>query len=86
MSLDPDQVALILEKMDRVELVGKHVTLSDGRRGPIVHVEYDSPERVALVKTYPESPAPLTRAGVDRLSPPHLPSIVSIDLPGGGGG
>jgi hypothetical protein len=81
---DPGRTALILEKMERLELIGKRVKLSDGREGPIVHVEYEPPERVALVKTYPESPSPLTRASVDRLSPPHLPSIVEIDLEGAG--
>ena len=80
MIADPDQVALLLEKMDRMALVGKRVKLSDGRQGPIVHVEYEAPERVALVKTYPETPSPLTRVAVDRLSPPHLPYISEIEL------
>ena len=31
-----------LEKMSRTELVGRKVTLSDGREGEIVHVEYES--------------------------------------------
>ena len=77
---DPGRTAIILEKMERMELIGKRVKLSNGQEGPIVHVEYEPPERVALVKTYPESPSPLTRASVDRLSPPHLPAIVEIDL------
>jgi hypothetical protein len=80
MVADPDQVALLLEKVDRAELIGKRVKLSDGRQGPIVHVEYEAPERVALVKTYPETPSPLTRVAVDRLSPPHLPYILEIKL------
>ena len=80
MTLDPDEVALRLEKMERLELVGKQVKLSDGRCGPIVHVEYETPERVALVKTFQETPSPLTRVSVDRLSPPHLPYIVEIKL------
>ncbi len=67
-----------LEKMSRTELVGRTVTLSDGREGEIVHVEYDSPERVALVKTYKETPSPLTRAAVDRMSPSHLPFIAEL--------
>ena len=67
-----------LEKMSRAELVGRTVTLSDGREGEIVHVEYDSPERVALVKTYKETPSPLTRAAVDRMSPSHLPFIAEL--------
>ena len=66
------------EKLDRVELVGKVVRLSDGQTGTILHVEYDSPERVALIQTFPESPSPLTRAAVDRLSPAHLPAIEEI--------
>jgi hypothetical protein len=84
-SLDTGQLALLLEKMERHELVGKRVKLSDGREGPIVHVEYESPERVALVKTYPETPSPLTRVAVDRMSPPHLPCIVDIELGAGPG-
>lgn len=67
-----------LEKMSRAELVGRTVTLSDGREGEIVHVEYNSPERVALVKTYKETPSPLTRAAVDRMSPSHLPFIAEL--------
>ena len=65
-------------KLDRVELIGKIVRLSDGQTGTILHVEYDSPERVALVQTFPEAPSPLTRAAVDRLSPTHLPAIEEI--------
>jgi hypothetical protein len=80
MSPDPGRTALILEKMERMDLIGKRVKLSNGQEGPIVHVEYEPPERVALVKAYPETPSPLTRASVDRLSPPHLPYIVEIDL------
>ena len=68
----------ILETMERMQLMGKRVRLSDGREGEVVHVEYESPERVALVKTYPETPSPLTRVGVDRLSPNHLPYIVEL--------
>lgn len=75
-----DPTALLLETMERLELIGKHVKLSDGRQGPIVHVEYEAPQRVALVKTFPETPSPLTRVGVDRLSPPHLPYIVEIEI------
>jgi hypothetical protein len=75
----PD-AAYRIETMERAELVGRRARLSDGREGEIVHVEYDSPERVALVKTYPEDPCPLTRVGVDRLSPPHLPYIVELIL------
>ena len=73
-----------LEKMSRADLVGLTVALSDGREGEIVHVEYDSPERVALVKTYKETPSPLTRAAVDRMSPSHLPFIAELlgDGPG----
>ena len=67
-----------LEKMSRAELVSRTVTLSDGREGEIVHVEYNSPERVALVKTYKETPSPLTRAAVDRMSPSHLPFIAEL--------
>ena len=67
-----------LEKMSRRELVGRYVVLSDGREGGIVHVEYDSPERVALVKTCEETPSPLTRAAVDRMSPSHLPFISEL--------
>ena len=61
-----------------MELIGKIVRLEDGQTGTILHVEYDAPERVALVQTYPESPSPLTRAAVDRLSPAHLPAIDEI--------
>jgi hypothetical protein len=75
----PD-VGYVLETLERMELIGRRVKLSDGREGIVVHVEYESPQRVALVKTFPEDPSPLTRAGVDRLSPPHLPYIVEIDL------
>ena len=67
-----------LEKMSRAELVGRTVTLSDGREGEIVHVEYNSPERVALVKPYKEPPSPLTRAAVARMSPSHLPFIAEL--------
>lgn len=80
MSADPDQKAFRIETLERLELIGKHVKLSNGQEGPIVFVEYEPPERVALVKTYPETPSPLTRVGIDRLSPPHLPYIVDIDL------
>jgi len=79
MTANPESTALLLERLDRLELVGKRVKLSDGRSGPIVHVEYEAPQRVALVQTYPETPSPLTRVGVDRLSPPHLPCIVEIE-------
>ena len=77
----PPEAALgfVLEKLERHELVGRHVKLSDGRDGEIVHVEYESPQRVALVKTFAESPSPLTRVGLDRLSPGHLPYIVELD-------
>ncbi|MBI4585429.1 MAG: hypothetical protein HY717_15560 [Planctomycetes bacterium] len=66
------------EKLDRADLIGKIVRLSDGQVGAILHVEYDAPERVALVQTFPETPSPLTRAAVDRLSPAHLPAIEEI--------
>ncbi len=66
------------DRLDRVELIGKIVRLSDGRTGEVIHVEYEAPWRVALVKTYPENPSPLTRASVDRSGPPHLPSIVEL--------
>ena len=80
MPADPDTTALRLETMERLELIGKYVKLSNGQQGPIVFVEYEPPERVALVKTYPETPSPLTRVAIDRMSPPHLPYIVDIDL------
>jgi len=62
----------------RHELIGKLVRLSDGQTGEIVHVEYEAPGRVALVKTFPENPSPLTRVAVDRYSPAHLPAITEI--------
>jgi hypothetical protein len=77
---DYESVALIVEKMERMELIGRRVKLSNGQEGPIVHVEYEAPERVALVKTFPETPSPLTRASLDRLSPPHLPYVVEIEI------
>lgn len=80
MYVDAQKTGFLIEKMERLELVGKRVRLSNGQEGPIVFVEYESPERVALVKAYPETPSPLTRVSVDRLSPPHLPHIVEIDL------
>lgn len=79
MPANPESTALLLEKLERLELIGKRVKLSDGRSGPIVHVEYEAPQRVALVQTYPETPSPLTRVSLDRLSPPHLPYIVEIE-------
>jgi hypothetical protein len=66
------------EMLARHELVGKLVRLSDGQTGEIVHVEYEAPGRVALVKTFPENPSPLTRVAVDRYSPAHLPAITEI--------
>ena len=78
--MDYESVALIVEKMERMELMGRRVKLSNGQEGPIVHVEYEAPERVALVKTFPETPSPLTRASLDRLSPPHLPYVVEIEI------
>jgi hypothetical protein len=75
---DPEHTAFLLESIERSELIGKRVKLSDGREGPIVHIEYEAPQRVALVKTFPETPSALTRVAVDRLSPSHLPSIVEI--------
>lgn len=78
MPADPETTVLLLEKLERMELLGKRVRLSDGRSGPIVHVEYEAPQRVALVKTFPETPSPLTRVAVDRLSPSHLPFISEI--------
>jgi hypothetical protein len=80
MYVDAQKAGLLIEKMERFDLIGKKVRLSNGQEGPIVFVEYESPERVALVQTYPETPSPLTRISVDRLSPPHLPFIVEIDL------
>jgi hypothetical protein len=82
--MDLNRTALLLEKMERMELIGKRVKLSNGQEGPIVFVEYEAPERVALVKAYPETPSPLTRVSVDRLSPPHLPYITEIDLESSG--
>lgn len=66
------------EMLDRMELIGKLVRLADGRTGEVVHVEYEAPARVALVKTFPEDPSPLTRVAVDRYSPAHLPAIAEI--------
>ncbi len=66
------------EKLDRIDLIGKVVSLSNQQTGTILHVEYEAPERVALVQTFPETPSPLTRVAVDRLSPAHLPSIEEI--------
>lgn len=66
------------EFLERKELVGKLVRLSNGQSGEVVFVEYERPARVALVKTFPEDPSPLTRAGVDRYSPAHLPAITEI--------
>ena len=84
MTTDPNRAILLLEKIERMDLIGKQVKLSNGQEGPIVFVEYEPPERVALVKTFPETPSPLTRVSVDRMSPPHLPYIVEIDLEPGG--
>lgn len=81
--LNPDpkmDTGYLLENMERMELMGQRVRLSDGREGKVVHVEYESPERVALVRTFPENPCPLTRVGVDRLSPGHLPYITELLL------
>jgi len=78
--MDYESAALMVEKMERMELMGRRVKLSDGQEGPIVHVEYEAPERVVLVKTFPETPSPLTRASLDRLSPPHLPYVVEIEI------
>jgi hypothetical protein len=69
---------LLPDLLERRELVGKLVRLSDGQEGEVVFVEYEAPGRVALVKTFPETPSPLTRAAVDRYSPPHLPAITEI--------
>ena len=33
---------------------------------------------MTTARTFPESPSPLTRAAVDRLSPRHLPEIEEI--------
>ena len=66
------------DQLDRIELVGKVVRLSDGRTGEVIHVEYEAPARVALVKTFQENPSPLTRASVDRSGPPHLPVVVEL--------
>ena len=70
--------SLVAELLDRKQLVGRRVRLSDGQSGEVVHVEYEAPARVALVKTFPETPSPLTRAAVDRYSPDHLPAIVEV--------
>jgi hypothetical protein len=78
--MDYESAALIVEKMERMELIGRRVKLSNGQKGPIVHVEYEAPERVALVKTFPETPSPLTRVSLDRMSPPHLPFVVEIEI------
>lgn len=78
--MDYESAALIVEKMERMELIGRRVKLSNGQEGPIVHVEYEAPERVALVKTFPETPSPLTRVSLDRMSPPHLPFVVEIEI------
>ncbi len=72
------ETAFRLESMRRADLIGRRVKVSDGSEGEIAHVEYESPERVALVKIWPESPSPLSRVGVDRLSPTHLPYIVEL--------
>ena len=66
------------EKLDRIDLIGKIARLSNGSSGTILHVEYEAPERVALVQTFPETPSPLTRVSVDRMSPAHLPAIEEI--------
>ena len=78
--MDYESAALIVEKMERMELIGRRVKLSNGQEGPIVHVEYEAPERVALVKTFAETPSPLTRVSLDRMSPPHLPFVVEIEI------
>ena len=64
--------------LNSAQLLGKMVRLSSGQTGEVVHVEYERPGRVALVKTFPENPCPLTRVAVDRFSPDHLPSIMEI--------
>ncbi len=64
--------------LDRMQLIGKRVRLSNGQSGEVVYVEYEAPGRVALVKTFPETPSPLTRVAVDRYSPAHLPAITEI--------
>ena len=78
--MDPTS-AYRIEKLTHRELMGRRVRLSDGREGDVVHVEYESPERVALIKTFEETPSPLTRVGVDRLSPSHLPHITELLAP-----
>jgi len=70
--------AYLLESLTHRQLVGRRVRLSDGREGKIELVEYEAPERVALVKTFRETPSPLTRVGVDRMSAPHLPYITDL--------
>ena len=80
LNMNQDELILLLEKIERMDLIGKRVRLSSGQQGTIVHVEYEPPERVALVKTFAATPSPLTRIAVDRLSPPHLPRIVEIEL------
>jgi hypothetical protein len=79
-AIGEQETAFLLENMERMELIGRRVKLSDGRSGQIVHVEYESPERVALVKTSPQTPSPLTRVAVDRLSPAHFPYIIELLL------
>jgi hypothetical protein len=79
-SLDSSEALLRLETMERMDLVGRRVRLSNGEEGPIVHVEYEPPQRVALVKTFEENPSPFTRVAVDRLSPSHLPYLLEIEL------
>lgn len=64
-----------LESMAHRELTGRRVRLSDSRAGD---VEYESPEQVARVKTFEDTPCPLTRVDVDRPSPPHLPYITEL--------
>ena len=78
--MDSSQVVHLLETMERMDLIGKWVKLSNGQEGRIVHLEYEPPERVALVKTFPETPSPLTRVSLDRMSPPHLPFVVEIEI------
>ena len=73
-----DRIPLSPDRLDHKELIGKIVRLSDGQTGEVVFVEYEAPARVALVKTFPETPSPLTRVAVDRYSPGHLPAITEI--------
>ena len=64
--MDPNRTVLLLETMERMELIGKKVKLSNGQEGPIVFVEYEAPETEfetaldeVLDRTGPGGPAAL---------------------------